>query len=75
MSRLSSALRRHRAARADLRAELALRQVDWFAYGDIPGAAFAPWMGPWWQHAGLVRLDGSRRPSYAALAAIPPERR
>ena len=57
------------------RAELALRQVDWFAYGDIPGAAFAPWMGPWWQHAGLVRLDGSRRPSYAALAAIPPERR
>jgi hypothetical protein len=57
------------------RAELDLRQVDWFAYGDFPDIAFAPWMGPWWQHAGLVRLDGSRRPSYAALAAIPPERR
>ena len=59
----------------DHRAELDLRQLDWFAYGDFPDIAFAPWMGPWWQHAGLVRLDGSRRPSYAALAAIPRERR
>jgi hypothetical protein len=57
------------------RAELDLRQVDWFAYRDYPDTVFAPWMGTWWQHSGLVRLDGSRRPSYAALAAIPAERR
>jgi hypothetical protein len=57
------------------RAELDLRQVDWFAYRDFPETAFAPWTGSWWQQAGLVRLNGSRRPSYAALAAIPPERR
>lgn len=57
------------------RAELDLRQVDWFAYRDFPDALFAPWTGPWWQHTGLVRLDGSPRPAYAALAAIPPERR
>ena len=47
---------------------LRLQLVTWYNYSDFYGD------GSWDDFCGLVRNDGTHRPSYDALAAIPPKR-